>query len=488
MIDSSAFLVDISPYVVVSGSACALEDGSAALTPSRVHEVLRNSRFLAAVNHHPSAADDGEVYFWLACNADGQALRLGESGSLVLGPMLSDVESALATVLECDVDLWRQDDDGADDDLDEDFDGAESPAPNPHELAAGPSTSSPVEGTDSSGVKDIGWIDDQPGRYQRGTNYDGSYHSRLTREDLDDLPDDDGDEWTPEPERLLIFSKRGQSDGMELAWTSGSDTVESGVDGDWSVFRLTVPDSEDHDVPWTSRRRLPSIKVSRDPDDADGHVLALVETRTFRKGDALYIGVNDAVHVQPVFPPSEVSPEAQNILTLLLNEHLDPSADTAKLLTEPGLDVDGMRLHTALASNFPATTEQRIEEFLLSLGLPASLVHPAVHEQPLPQAKTYTRRHIWSNLKQVILDGNGSLQPRGRHGVYRRCEDFLIAHPKFALMTSGVQAVVGAGMISTSWPGGGWKSAVMVAGVLVTLDAVADALITRARMRRRHRH
>ncbi|MGO3153403.1 MAG: hypothetical protein ACTIJJ_12420 [Galactobacter sp.] len=472
---ASPILVDISPYVVVNGEAYDLDDGVSSLSPDRVHEVLRSGRFLASVKHVPPMDEDDEVYFNLACDAQGRVLQLSATGEMVPGKTLSEVEADLATVLGCDVDLWR------DDGEDEDDDAPAAPAG----IDGNAATGAPADGG-ASGVKDVGWVDGEGHRYaDRPAARQTADDADLEPHDASDLDDADED-WVPAPQRTLVFSRRGQSDGLELVWETRADAVASGVDGDWSVFRMTVPDPEDHDVAWTSRGCLPSIVVSRDADDPQGSVVAVVETRTARKDEALYIWISASVHSRAVFQPSEVSSEAQPVLALLLNAHLDPGGDTAKLLQDPQLKVDGMRLQAALAPNFPATMEQRIEEFVLACGLPTSLVHPAVRETELPGERTYTRKNVWANIKQVILDGTVNVLPRARRRRgYARWEGFLMAHPRTAVTVSGLQAVLGAGLMGTSWPGGGWRTVVVLAGGLLILDAVADALITRARQRRR---
>lgn len=437
MVTAPLYRIDIAPYRSVAGAVRPDGPPLPADTATRLHTHLADEAFLAAVEHDPRRAPEGDVMFTLACTPDLRVLHADGDGELRPGRRLRDVEAELNAALGHSVEIWA-DPDGCEDleDLEDD--------------------DAPIDEFDDTGYA---------------------------------MPEVDPGLFAQEPpRRVLLFSRRGISNGLLLTWLLGTDRIEAGIRDDWSVFRFL--DHVNCATPEASRRELPSIHVSHVEGEVDGWAFVTVSAPDGQGGVSEHtVFPTSAAHMRAVLPPDTLREAARRVLSVLVNDHLAHDSSANELAAAPGLHVDPVALHAALAPQFPGDTMKRLETLLASLQIPADLVGSALHGEDLPGARTYTRRPVLPNLWQIALDGAaGAGALGGRKGAYRRFDDALRQRPALALALSVAEAVGGLALIvrGASRPGRRRLLPIAAGGLLVS-DAALDVAITRARVRARRR-
>ena len=301
-------------------------------------------------------------------------------------------------------------------------------------------------------------------------------------EDLDEATTDDlsdEDMWTDgdlaiEPVRVASFSRRGAAIARVTAQLTGAP-VEHIEHGTWSLMRYATTETG-VGLP-IAKAEGPVVELNRPSGGGDW-----VEVTVAGAPFAVPFWVDAEQDTTPIFHPDEITqPTTAEIIRRLLTEG-DASRDELEdLARRCRLDVE--TAHRALVSESLGGivgTDARLRAFLSAFGVPSELVEAALNEtSPDAEAETFVPQGWGRTLGEVAVDGWASATPlTQRDRPLTRLSRALRKRPLLGMALTVGELTAGLALASRG------RSVGRAFGVLLVIDAIADAVVWFVRLRR----
>lgn len=303
-------------------------------------------------------------------------------------------------------------------------------------------------------------------------------------EDLDEAAADDlSDEgvWIDgdvdlEPVRVASFSRRGAAFARVTAQLVGAP-VEHVEHGTWSLMRYATTETG-VGLP-ISKAEGPLVELNRPVGGGDW-----VEVTVAGAPFAVPFWIDAERDTMPIFHPDEITqPSTAEIIRRLLTEG-DASRDELEDLAR-GSRIDVDSAHRALVAESlggVVGSDARVRAFLSAVGVPAQLVELALSDADDASdvtAETFVPRGWGRMLGEVAVDGWASATPlTKRERPLVRLSQALRKRPLLGMALTVGELTAGLALASRT------RGLGRAFGVLLVIDAIADAAIWLVRLRR----